>query len=108
MRAALAGHRPPDAQESSEYALSTRRRPLPCHSGSLARVERDAQQGQRVAFAVLDLVGEHRVRERQNLGERIFAAGPLDHDAGQFGNLGNPPAVRLAVELDGELHRRPF
>lgn len=68
------------------------------------RREEDALE--RNGFAVIESVGENTQGQCLGLGLRLLFGVPIHEHAGQFGHLGDPSTVALAINLDTEGHRR--
>lgn len=51
---------------------------------------------------MLQTVGEHLQDERLDPGARFLLIGPAGHYTVQIGNLGDPAAILLALELDAQ------
>jgi len=57
----------------------------------------------RDGLAVLEAVGEHAQGQHLCLRERLLPGRPVREHAGEGDHLGDPTAVRLALQLDHEL-----
>jgi hypothetical protein len=66
-------------------------------------VEYDVQEFGR-GFSMFETFGNHAEGECLNLRDGFIAVGPVTQDTSQVWDLGQPPAVALALELDGEVH----
>jgi hypothetical protein len=55
-------------------------------------------------FAVLQTVGQHAQRERLGPGQRVCLGFSVSQAAGQIHDLGNPAAIRLALDFDFQIH----
>src|SRR5262249_53334019 len=55
-------------------------------------------------FAMLDAVRQYPERQRFYFIDRIFLSLPVDHHTGEIRHLGDPSAILLAFEIDGEAH----
>ena len=67
-------------------------------------LKRNAERGWR-EFAVLNAVGDDLDRQLFGVADGFFPCGAVTHDSGQFHGFGNPPAIFLAIEFNGENHR---
>src|SRR3954447_10505960 len=53
-------------------------------------------------FAILTALGQHAKGQRFGAGARLLGGGVVDEDARKLGDLGEPPAVLLSLELDAK------
>jgi len=55
---------------------------------------------------MLHAIGQHAQRQRFGMGQRISPGFAVSQTAGQIHDLGNPAAIRFAVEFDFQIHNR--
>lgn len=67
-------------------------------------LKRNAERGW-WQFPVLNAVGDDLDRQLFGVADGFFPSGAVTHDSGQFHRFGNPPAIFLATEFNGENHR---
>jgi hypothetical protein len=103
MRALLLRHGPADAKERGEYPPGLCRPPARHRSRRWGN-ELDLHERLRIATTSLHVGCKNSERDGLHVRERFLAGPAVRKHAGQVGDLRNPAAVHLAIELDHQLH----